>query len=63
MSILRKITEGELISLAREKSTTDSPRDLFPSAAWPNINWTLPGMALLVSIAILGKFSQTLFYV
>ena len=57
------IKEGELRSLSREKATTDSSRDLFPTNAWLNVNWTSPGVALLVSIARLGKSSQTLLYV
>ena len=62
MSILRGKTEGELRSPARSKATTDYPRNLFPTAAWPNVNWTSPGVALLVSIARLGKSSQTFLY-
>ena len=49
--IFRKIIEGELRYPARAKATTDSPRDLVPTAAWPNVNWNLPGVALLVIIA------------
>ena len=44
------------------KATTDSPRDLFPTAAWPNVNWISPGVVLLVSMARFGKSSQTLLY-
>ena len=61
-SILKETTEYELISPARTKSTTDPPRDLFPTVAWPNVNRNLPGVALLVSIARLRKSSQTFLY-
>ena len=55
LSILRETTEGDLRSPARAKPTTDYPKDLFPMVAWPNIHWTSPGVALLVSIAKFGK--------
>ena len=50
MSILRETIEGEFRSPARANATTDSSGGLFPKAAWPKIHWTLPGLALLVSI-------------
>ena len=62
MSILRETTEGELRSSAREKTAMDYPNDLFPTAAWLNVTSTLPGIVLLVSIARLGKSSQTFLY-
>ena len=62
MSILREITEGDLRSPARAKATMDPPRYFFPTAVWLNFNWTLLGVALLVSITILDKSSQTLLY-
>ena len=58
MSIFMETTEGESRFPARAKDTTDSPRELFPTVAWANVNWTLPGVALLVSMARLGKSSQ-----
>ena len=38
-------------------------KGLFPTVTWPNVNWTSPGVALLVSIVRLGKSSQTFLYV
>ena len=57
ISILREITESDIRSPARAKTTTYSPRDLFSMSAWPNFNRISPGMALLVSIATLRKSS------
>ena len=57
-----EITEGELRSPARAKSKTDSSRDFFPTTVWPNINWILPGVVLLVNITRLRGSSQTLLY-
>ena len=54
--------KGELGSPARAKATEDSPRELFLMVAWPNVNWTLLDVAILVSIARLGKSSQTFLY-
>ena len=62
MSILREIIEGDLRSPARAKSTSDPPRYFFPMAAWLNVNWTLLGVDISVSITILGKSSRTLLY-
>ena len=38
ISIFMEITEVEHRSPDRVKATTDSPRDLFLIAAWPNVN-------------------------
>ena len=62
MSILMETTECEARISAREKATTDYPRDLFPMVTLQNVYWTLPGVALLVSMTRLGKSSQTLLY-
>ena len=50
ISMLNKITEGELRLPARAKSTKDSPSDLFATAASPNVNWISPGVELFVGI-------------
>ena len=62
ISVLIEMTEGESRFPARANSTTDSPRDLFPTVACANVNWTLPGVVILVSIEKLGKSLQT-FYI
>ena len=54
------MTEGEPRSPARAKFWIYSPRDLFPTVEWPNVNWTSPGMDLFVSMARFGKLSQML---
>ena len=62
ISMLMETTERESIFPARANATTDPPRDLFPTVTWKNVNWTSPGVALLTSMARLGKSSQTFFY-
>ena len=62
ISVLIETTEGKSRYPTRENATTDSPRELFPIFVCSNASWTLPGVAVLVSMARIGKSSQT-FYV
>ena len=48
-------TEGELSDPVRANAATDSPRGFFPTDACANVSYTFPGVALLVSMEILGK--------
>ena len=54
MLISIETTEGESSDPARENAATDSPMCLFPTDACANFSWTLPDVALLVSMARLG---------
>ena len=59
MLMFIKTTEGESINHARANAATDSPRGSFPTDACKNVSCTSPGVAPLVSMAILGGLSQT----
>ena len=59
IAVLIEKIKGQSTFTARENYTTDSLRDLFPTVTCANISWTSPGVALLVSIARLGKLSQS----
>ena len=59
ISILMETTESALRYPSRENTTRNPPRDLFTMVTWPNVNWNLPGVALMVTIARLRKSSQT----
>ena len=62
ISVLIETTEGQSIFPARENITTGSLRDLFPTVVCQDVSWTFSGMAILVSMEILGKSSQTVLY-
>ena len=57
-----KTTEGESSDTDRSNSETYSPRDLYPMDAYENFSCTSPGVALLVSMARLGKPSHAFLY-
>ena len=53
-------TAGASRDPVREKAETDSPRYLLPTDVCTNDGWTLPGVALLVSMSRFGKSSHKL---
>ena len=62
ISMLIETIEVESRFPARANTTTDTPRDLFPTVTCVNVSWTSFGVALLVGMARLGKSSQTFLY-
>ena len=59
MSVSIKTTVGESSDHVRSNAVMYSPSDLLPTDACANLSCTLACVALLVSMAILGKFLPT----
>ena len=58
ISMLIETTEGESRFSDRANATKDHLRNLLPMVACKNFSWTSPGVALLMSMARLGKSLQ-----